>query len=71
VGHALVSTQGSVISQYGAVMRHGDLEWEFECYISDREPPDHPRQHLDDLQVLLLKKQNVFGGIPPCVPSDR
>jgi hypothetical protein len=25
-----------------AVMRHGYIEWEVECYISDREPPDHP-----------------------------
>jgi hypothetical protein len=54
-----------------AVMRHGDLEWEVECYISDSEPPDHPRQHPDDLQVLLLKHQKVFGDIPPGVPPDR
>jgi hypothetical protein len=54
-----------------AVMRHGDLEWEVECYISDSEPPDHPRQHPDDIQVLLLKHQKVFGDIPPGVPPDR
>jgi hypothetical protein len=22
-----------------AMMRHGDIEWEVECYISDSEPP--------------------------------
>jgi hypothetical protein len=23
------------------VMRHGDIEWVVECFISDQEPPDH------------------------------
>jgi hypothetical protein len=31
------------------VMWHGYLEWEFECYISDNEPLDHPRHHPNDL----------------------
>ena len=53
------------------VMWHGDIEWAVECYISDSEPLDHPRQHPDGLQVLLLKHQKVFGGIPPGVSPDR
>jgi hypothetical protein len=43
-----------------AVMRHGDIEWAVECYISDREPLDHPRQHPDDIQVLLRKHQRFL-----------
>jgi len=31
------------------VMRHGDIEWAVECYISDRELPDRHRQHPDDI----------------------
>jgi hypothetical protein len=54
-----------------AVMRHGDIEWAIEFYISDSEPPDHPRQHPNYLQVLFLKHQRVFGDIPPDVPLDR
>jgi hypothetical protein len=42
-----------------------------ECYISDSEPPDHPRHHPDDLHVLLVKLQKVFGDIPLGVPLDR
>jgi hypothetical protein len=31
------------------VMRHGDIEWVVECFISDREPLDHLQQLLEDL----------------------
>jgi hypothetical protein len=24
------------------MMWHGDIKWEFECYIYDNETPDHP-----------------------------
>jgi hypothetical protein len=36
-----------------AVMRHGDIEWVVECFISDREPPDCLQQLPEDLQVQL------------------
>jgi hypothetical protein len=53
------------------VMWHGDIEWEIECYISDREPLDHLQQYPYDIQVLLHKHQKVFYHIPPRVPLDR
>jgi hypothetical protein len=33
------------------VMRHGDIEWVVECFISHREQPDHLQQLPKDLQV--------------------
>jgi hypothetical protein len=53
------------------VMQNGDIEWVVECYISNSEPSYHPRQHPDDLQILLIKHQRAFGDIPPSVPLDR
>jgi hypothetical protein len=32
-----------------AVMRHGDIEWVVECYVFCSEPPNHPRQHPNDI----------------------
>jgi hypothetical protein len=54
-----------------ALIQYGYIEWVVECYISNSEPLDHPRQHPNDLQVLFLKHQKVFGDIPPGVPPDR
>jgi hypothetical protein len=54
-----------------AVMRHGDIEWAVECFISDREPPDRLQQLPKDLQVLLRKHHKVFSDIPPGIPPDR
>jgi hypothetical protein len=53
------------------VMRHGDIEWDVECFISDREPPDRLQQLPEELQVLLCKHHKVFSGIPPGIPLDR
>jgi hypothetical protein len=33
------------------VLRHGDIEWVVECFISHREPPDRLQQLPKDLQV--------------------
>jgi hypothetical protein len=53
------------------VMRHGDIEWVVECFISDKNPPDHLQQLLEDLHVLLHKHHKVFSDIPPGIPPDR
>ena len=52
-------------------MRHGDIEWVVECFISNREPPDHLQQLPADLHVLLDKHHKVFSDIPPSIPPDR
>jgi hypothetical protein len=52
------------------VMRHGDIEWDVECFISDREPPERLQQILEDLHVLLRKHHKVFSDIPPRIPHD-
>jgi hypothetical protein len=54
-----------------AVMRHGDIEWAIECFISDKEPPDRLQQLREDLQVLLHKHHKVFSDIRPGIPPDR
>jgi hypothetical protein len=54
-----------------AVMRHGDIEWVVECFISNRELPDRLQQLPKDLQVLLRKHHKVFSDIPPGIPPDR
>jgi hypothetical protein len=53
------------------VMRHGDIEWVVECFISDRDPPDCLQHLLEDLRVLLHKHHKVFSDIPPGIPPDR
>lgn len=52
------------------VMRHGDIEWVVECFISHREPPDRLQQLPKDLQVWLCKHHKVFSDIPPGIPPD-
>jgi hypothetical protein len=54
-----------------AIMRHGDIEWVVESFISDRDPPDRLQQLREDLQVLLRKHHKVFSDIPPGIPLDR
>jgi hypothetical protein len=54
-----------------AFMRHGDIEWVVECFISNKEPLDRLQQLPEDLQVLLCKHQKVFSDIPPSIPLDR
>lgn len=54
-----------------AILRHGDIDWEVECYISNKESPDGPRQYPDDIQALLQKHQQVFRDIPLGRPPDR
>ena len=53
------------------VMRHGDIEWVVECFISDREPLDCLQQLPEELQVLLCKHHKVFSDIPLGIPPDR
>jgi hypothetical protein len=54
-----------------AIMRHGDIEWDVECFISNKKPPNHLHQLLEDLQVLLRKHHKVFSDIPPDIPPDK
>jgi hypothetical protein len=54
-----------------AVMRHDDIEWVVECFISNREPPDRLKQLAKDLHVLLYKHHKVFSDIPPGIQPGR
>jgi hypothetical protein len=53
------------------IMRHGDIEWDIECFISNKEPPKLLQNLPEDLQVLLCKHHKVFSDIPPGIPLDR
>jgi len=42
------------------VLRHGDIEWVVECYISDKIQLKQPRQYPDDIKEFLRKHQFFF-----------
>ena len=54
-----------------AVLRHQDIEWATECFITSQDQRDLKQQFSADIQALLNKHDRVFGNIPPSRPPDR
>ena len=54
-----------------AVLREGDIEWETECLVTFRKPPDKATQHPTDIEALLQKHKVVFGDLPAGRPPNR
>ena len=53
-----------------AVLRHQDIEWVAECFITSQDPTDLKQQYPADIQAILHKHDRVFGGIPLGRPPD-
>ena len=43
-----------------AVLRQGDIEWDVECYISNKETLDCLCRYPIDIQALLHKHKHIF-----------
>ena len=54
-----------------AVLRHQDIEWAVECFITSQDPIDLKLQYPEDIQAILHKHDRVFESIPPGRPLDR
>lgn len=54
-----------------AVLRHQDIEWVTECFITSQDQTDLRQQFSTDIQALLNKHDRVFENIPPGRPPDR
>ena len=52
-------------------MRHDDIEWVTQCFISLKETQDTRQQYHCDIQIVLDKHRRVFEDIPPRIPPDR
>ena len=54
-----------------AVLRQGDIEWDAECLVTFKKPPDEATQHPADIEALLQKHKAVFGDLLAGRPPDR
>ena len=54
-----------------AILRHDDIEWATQCFISSKETQDTGQQYQYDIQTVLDKHRRVFEDIPPGIPLDR
>ena len=54
-----------------SILRHGDIEWVFECLITSPKPHLNISKHPKDIEKLLSKYDNVFGDLPPERPPNR
>ena len=46
------------------VLRKDDIEWDVECFVTFRKPPENNTQHPGDIQALLQKHEKVFRDLP-------
>ena len=53
-----------------AILRHDDIEWVKECFISSKETPDLGYS-ITMTQSVLDKDKRVFKAIPPGIPPNR
>ena len=53
------------------VLRHDDIEWAVECFVTFRKPPENNTQHPGDIQALLQKHEKIFWDLPAGRPPDR
>ena len=54
-----------------SILRHGDIEWDFECYITSPKPKIRIVKHLKEIETLLHKNEKVFRDLPHGRPPDR
>ena len=54
-----------------SILRHEDIEWVVECFISYQGSAIDNSQHLKDIKVFLKKYERIFGDLPPRRPPNR
>ena len=54
-----------------SILRHGDIEWAVECYITSSKPKIRVVKHPKEIETLLHKYEKVFIDLPHGRPPDR
>ena len=54
-----------------AVLRHQDIEWAAECFITTQDLTELKQQYPVNIQAILHKHDRVFGSIPLGRPPDK
>ena len=47
-----------------SILRHGDIEWAGECYITSLNPKIRVVKHPKEIETLLHKYEKVFIDLP-------
>ena len=53
-----------------SILRHGCIEWDFECLITSYKPQLKVSKHTKDIVQWLGKYKKFFGDLPPGRPLD-
>ena len=48
-----------------SILRHGDIEWAIECFITSSNPHLKVSKHPKEIKKLLGKYEKFFGDLPP------
>ena len=54
-----------------SILRHGDIEWAAECYITSPKPKISVVKQPKEIETLLHKYEKVFRDLPHGRPPDR
>ena len=54
-----------------SILRHGDIEWAYECYITSPKPKIRFFKDTKDIETLLHKYEKKFRDLPHGRPLDR
>ena len=54
-----------------SILRHGDIEWVIECYITSTKKKIRFVKHPKDIETLLHKYEFFFRDLPHGRPHDR
>ena len=70
---AISDSSPKVISAHRmeAILRHDDIEWAKQCFISSKETQGIGQQYHYDIQTVLDKHKRVFEDIPLGIPPNR
>ena len=55
----------------GSILRHGDIEWVFECLITSSKPHLKFSNYPNEIEQLFSKYERVFGYLVPRRPPDK
>ena len=54
-----------------SILRHGDIEWAAECYITSPKTKIRVFKHPKEIETLLHKYEKVFRDLPHGRPPNR
>ena len=54
-----------------SILRHGDIEWAAECYITSPKTKIRVFKHPKEIEKILHKYEFFFKDLPHCRPPDK